>query len=80
MRPPGNLLLAMETVTLLSLHPVTLTTASKSLPRLPEKTQGTIKPGMLLAGERKILSVVLSANWIVRVFSSSQPSLISVGE
>merc|ERR1719403_411508 len=77
--PPARLLaISTTTSSLLFLHPLTLTTASGSLTRLPEKTQGTTKPGMLLAATRWILSVELSLNTILRVFSLSQLNFISL--
>merc|ERR1719273_154008 len=77
-KPPGTLLLAMDTVTSSSSwQPLTVTSESWSFPTLPEKRQGVSSPGMLLVGERKITSVLFSSSWIFMDRSVSQMSCTS---
>merc|ERR1719273_2036389 len=77
-KPPGTLLLAMDTVTSSSSRqPLTVTSESWSFPTLPEKRQGVSSPGMLLVGARMITSVVFSSSWISMERSLSQTSCTS---
>merc|ERR1719273_1494140 len=77
-KPPGTLLLAMDTVTSSSSRqPLTVTSESWSFPTLPENRQGVSSPGMLLVGARMITSVVFSSSWISMERSLSQTSCTS---
>merc|ERR550525_296221 len=77
-KPPGSLLLAMDTATSSSpRQPLTVTSESRSFPTLPENRQGVSSPGMLLVGARRIMSVLFSSSWISMERSLSQTSCTS---